>query len=191
MKKLILTLCALAMLVSPLAAQTNTSPTPTNTSALPGGALTLGSDLLNFLTDAVPYYGQGLRAGAYGLYNNKKFGGLVDLQYPLTAGGNISAGGGLAYLNGQFYSFSLSVNMGTTWKLPLVGNVYTWLESGPYLNVHSHEPGVQSFAGVTKDIQFGNASKATHVYLTGGVGNISTSPGSTYIAGVSFKLPGW
>ncbi len=198
-KSLVLfSLCALCSFAAvPLRAQseatTNLPPAvaTTNTSVLPGGALTLGSDLLKFLTDAEPYYGHGLRAGAYALYNAKHFGGLVDVQYPLTDGGNISAGGGVAYLNGQFYSVALTVNMGTTWKLPLIGSVYTSLETGPYINAHDHTPGVQSFACLTKDIRFGTDPDATHCFLTGGVGNLSTSPGAAYVFGFSIKPAHW
>lgn len=168
-------------------AQTNNvSTNPPPTSLLPGGLGQLGTDLGAFLTDAQPYFGKGLRPGVFGLYNNKSWGAFIDAQYPLSD--NLSVGFGIAYLDHAFYDASISVNYGTTWKVPLIGSVYSWVESGPAYNLHSHQLIGQSFAGITKDVRLG---ATTDLFITGGVGNITSRPGATYIAGFSLKFKGW
>jgi hypothetical protein len=154
-------------------------------SLLPGGLGQLASDVGLFFADAQPYFGTGVRVGAFGLYNQSKWGGLVDAVYPINA--NMGVGFGVAYLDHNFYDTTINFNLGTTWNIPVIGHVYTWVESGPAINLHDKTPLAQSFAGVTKDITI----SAWHVYATGGIGNISTRPGQTYIAGFSIKPPGW
>lgn len=185
MKKLIALITLMASLT--LQAQTTLpAPVGTNsTSLLPGGFGQLANDFGAFFTDATNYFGKGLRVGSYGLYNQAKWGGLVTAMYPIN--NNLSAGFGVAYLDHTFYDTSLGIQYGATWKAPLIGSIYTWVESGPAFDLHNHQALAQSFAGVTKDIKVSD----WHLFVTGGVGNISTRPGQTYIAGFSVKPPGW
>ncbi len=165
-------------------AQTNVTTT-NGPSLLPGGLGQLGSDLGLFLSDATNYFGKGLRVGSYALYNQHEMGALVTAMYPIN--NNLSAGFGVAYLSHTFYDTSLGIQYGKTWNAPLIGNIYTWAESGPAFDLHNHQALAQSFAGVTKDIKISD----WHIFATGGIGNISTRPGQTYIAGFSVKPPGW
>jgi len=179
MKKIITIAVLLATLTSVKAQTTNT------TSELPGGFGQLANDFGAFFKDATNYFGKGLRVGSYALYNQHQVGALVDVVYPIN--NNMGVGFGVAYLDHTFYDTTINWNVGTTWSAPLVGKIYTWAETGPYLDLHSHAVGAQSFVGLTKDISI----SSWHIFASGGVGNISTRPGQTYIGGFSVRPPSW
>lgn len=191
MKKLLgLSLLALSCLFGPATALAQTNAPSTNTaSANPQGLIQAGSDILSWLKDNQPYFGtNGYQVEAFALYNESKWGGLLDIHLPLTSlstNAQISAGMALGYLDHQWYTATLSVQLGTTWNVPVIGKVYTWLESGPGLNIHDKTPIAQSFAGVTKawDIYAGHK-----LSISGGVGNISNRSGQTYIGGLGITL---
>lgn len=189
MKKIIAILGALSAAVMLAQAQTNTPPSTNSASADPLGALRVGSDILSWLKDAQPYFGVSntIVGDALALYNNKQWGGLIALHLPVAAlstNGQISAGTAIAYINHQFYTLSLNMQAGTTWKVPLLGNVYTAMGSGPELSLHDHSVGAFSFVSATKGWDVGSG----HVLsLVGGVGNDSHLSGPCYFGGLSFS----
>jgi hypothetical protein len=185
MKKLLISVLLVSAMAVHAQTNTNTLGSTNGNSLLPGGFGTLASDFGNFFADATNYFGKGLRVGSYALYNQHQLGVLVDASYPIN--NNMGVGFGVAYLDHTFYDTTINLNIGTTWKVPLIGNVYSWIESGPAYDLHNHQMLAQSFLGVTKDISF----STWHIFATGGVGNISTRPGQTYIAGFSVRPPGW
>lgn len=197
--KIFKSLCLLAFLagcqVNHAAAQgTNITLGGTNQTGLPIPAstnspiITLGTDLLNFLYDNQAYFpGSSMRLDCLAFETGNHYGGIVDSHFALTTNGQISAGLAIGYINKTFYDAALNINMGMTLHpLATFGAtnfaVYTWIESGPYLNLSTHNPGAQSFAGVTWNTKLG----AGNLALTGMAGNISEFAKPCYGGGVSY-----
>lgn len=181
MKKLLLLITALSALT--VSAQTN------STGFLPDLGK-VGSDIGSFLTDANGQTNWGVTLG--GIYSDKQFGLFGDAQYSLSS---ISSVGFLtAYIphayqksngkwGGTFYDGSLGFKLGSSIKIPVIGTIYYYGESGPGYDFSSHQTIAQSFAGLTKDIFI---SHKYHLVLGGGVGNISDRAGMAYIAHATF-----
>lgn len=148
----------------------------------------LGTDAWNFFQDAQPYFtNQTLRLESGPLYNNGHWGGTVNLLVPVTSGGQVAIGFGGAYLNGSWYDASLGVNLGTTWKVPVLGYVYSWVETGPAYNFRQKHALAQNFVGATKKWDL---YKGIGISLSGMVGNISDLSGPCYgaLLGVGGKF---
>jgi hypothetical protein len=159
-------------------------------SANPTGLSDAGTAFLGFLQDAQPFYGTNstMVYDLIGLYNQGHVGGLFAAHIPITSlssSGQVSAGAAIAWFRNSWYSLALNAQAGTTWKVPLIGNVFTSIGSGPDYNSHTHSVGAFSYANATKgwDITKG------HVFsLTGGVGTESTIVGPIYFGGVNLSL---
>lgn len=178
MKKLTI-IAALASALT-CGAQTNTVPP---TSLLPGGLSQLVGDVGNFFTDAKPYFTNGVvRPGLAGIYLNKKYGGLLDVQIPVNS--QITMGFAGAYYNNTFYDASFSTTLGTTWNVPLIGHVYSSIGSGPGWDFKKHQAIAHSEALLTKDIRIGKGD----LYLSVGALNVSSVSGVGYVAGASYAF---
>lgn len=160
----------------------------TNAPALvPTNSIT--SDLKKLFEDDAAFFGtnQTVTIDVGGLYSDKKFGGLLDVHTPLPLGtnGQVSAGVSVAYLDGQFYSATLSIKGGTTVKVPVIGDVFMWSETGPGLNMHSGAVISQTFAGGTKGFDI---YKGFWLYVSAFAGDISDRPGTAYGGALSTTI---
>lgn len=167
-------------------AQTNTIP-PDISSQLPGGFTQLAADFGLFFKDAQPYFGTNgtTQLGAGVIYSNKKFGGFADIAViSLATNNQVTLGFTTAYLDGQWYDAGLSMKAGTTWQVPLIGPVYTWVETGPAYNFKAGHVLAQNFVGVMRGFNVGK------VFVTpfAAVGNISDRVGLAYIFGVNANV---
>jgi len=168
-------------------------PTPDTiqqgTSLLPGDGGTLLSDIGKFFTDAQPYFGTNgnYAIGSGVLVNKKHFGGYADISlFDLSGNGQLTIGIAGAYLDGNWYDASLAFHAGTTWNVPVLGSIYTEIESGTGFNFHAHHVVAQNFVLVHRAFKIGNWTIDPH----GGVGNISDIPGPSYLFGVNVRPPG-
>jgi hypothetical protein len=177
MKKYIAITIALLALAMPALAQT-TNTTPSDLSKL-------WTDVQNFFTDAQPFltnHSATVEAGA--LCHRGDWGGFADLQLPIANQASIGFGG--AYLNHSWYDATVSARVGTTWKVPVIGAIYTYLESGPGYNFSTKEVIGQSFAGAII-----KRTLSKNWYLTAGLaaGNITDLAGPVYAGGASLNFP--
>lgn len=145
--------------------------------------------------DAAPYISNGivtLEAG--GLYNasdkHGKFGGFLDLTVPTSQQSGVGVGAG--YLNGQLLDASVSLKLGTTTSLPLVGTVYAYISEGPDYNFQAKSIGNYGFVGFVKKFTLltkvdptGKVIPSLVGTFGAGVGNVSTLPGETIAFGAS------
>jgi hypothetical protein len=206
MKKFILSI-ALALSVLTAKAQTVTNIVVTNTpvtntvitTVIQGVAGTnnttaslgqVASDLGAWLSDNQPYFATNgnIRLDAFALKNGSSWGGVVDSHIPLTSTGQISTGVALGYLRHNFYDAALNLNLGKTINpLSLFGStntafqIYTWGESGPYLNLNNHAVGAQNFGGGTWNTHLGPGQLSITV-----MGGYISQLGTTYGGGISY-----
>lgn len=169
----------------PTTPATNTLPIPT--SLLPGGVSQIASDFGAFFKDAQPYFGTNgsTLIGAGIIQSGNKWGGLVDVTVmSLDANNQVTLGFATAYLDGTWYDASLALKAGTTWKVPLIGSIYTSVESGPGYNFKAGHVMAQNFAMATKRIQIGKVDFS----IFAGAGNISDRAGLAKILGVNFNV---
>ncbi len=176
MKKTLAVLAAVVTLALPSLSQTNSPVTNSPTSLLPGGLGQIAGDFGKFFTDAQPYFTNNIRVGLGYLYADKSSGVLLHSVYQIND--QIGVGFAAAYLKGSFYDASLGLNAGTTWNLPVIGKVYTELESGPGWNLKKQQVIEQSFAVATKSWDI---YKGWNLIIAGGAGNISDIPGPAYV----------
>lgn len=170
---------------------TNNDPIPVGNSASanPQALGEAGSALLAFFNDAKPYFGTNttLVYDALAVYNQKHIGGVLAVHIPITAlssNGQIAAGAAVGYINKQWFSLALNAQAGATWKVPVIGNVYTAIGSGPDMNFHTHQVGAFSYASATKGWDV-SAGHVLSVVL--GVGNESSLDGPIYFGGLSLS----
>lgn len=159
-------------------------------SANPAALGEAGNALLGFFNDAKPYFGtnSSLVYDTLAIYNSGHVGGVFALHIPISAlntNGQIAAGAAIGYINKQWFSLALNAQAGTTWKVPVLGNVYTALGSGPDMNFHTHQTGAFSYFTATKGWDI---SKGHVLSIVAGVANESTLTGIIYIGGLSL---GW
>lgn len=199
MKKLISILAVAALTFSSFAQTITTNanglpngaglaiPTTNSASANPLALGEAGNALLSFFNDAKPYFGtnSSLVYDAVAIYNKGHVGGVFAVHLPVSAlstNGQIAAGAAIGYINKQWFSLALNAEAGTTWKVPVIGNVYTAIGSGPDFNFHTHQTGAFSYASATKSWDI---SKGHSLGIVGGVGNESSLTGIIIFGGLS------
>lgn len=186
MKKIIIVLSLICSIGA--FAQTNAPVIPpVITSQLPGGISQIASDFGAFLTDAKPYFGTNgnTQIGAGVLYSDKKFGGFADITViSLATNDQVTIGFATAYLDGEWYDASLSLKAGTTWNAPVIGPIYTSVESGPGYNFHAGHVISQNFAMLTKAWTIGKVDFS----LFAGAGIISDRAGIADVFGANFNV---
>lgn len=162
-------------------AQTN-APAPATTNSIT-------SDLKQLFEDDVAFFGtnQTVTLDVGGLYSDKKIGALFDVHTPLPIGtnGQVSAGISAAYIDGSLYSASLNIKAGTAVKVPVLGDVLLWAETGPGIDLHNGAIIAQSFAGGTWGFDLYKGHK---LYLSAFSGDISDRPGIAYGGAVSYTV---
>lgn len=196
-------LSILFLLALPFCAMSQTQ-LPPNTNAMPPLTMTqvfgsntnavgsssfgqLGQAVFSFLSDAQPFYGtsNSLVYDAVALYNNGHVGGLFSAHVPITAlstNGQIAAGVAIAWFQKSWYSLTINAEAGTTWKVPLLGAVYTSMGSGPDWNFHTQQPGAFSYTRAEKNWDIGSGHK---LGITGGIGNETSVAGIIYFGGLT------
>lgn len=171
-----------------LALASNVAMAQTNTPA-PPATNSITSDLKQLFMDDVAFFGtnQTVTLDVGGLYSAGKIGGLFDVHTPLPLGtnGQVSAGISAAYLDGSFYSATLSLKAGTTVPVPVLGKVFLWAETGPGLNLNTGSFITQTFAGGTWGFDLYKGHK---LYISGFTGDISDRKGVAYGAALSYTV---
>ena len=123
MSKTLIALLALSacLLATPAHAQTNT-----------GNWLTiLAGDVKTFFTDQTNLFNQGtvaLEAGPVVNVSNWRVGADVDVQFPIAQ--QAAVGFDVLYYNGHVYDGTFNTTLGTTWQVPVIGPVYTYVQAG-------------------------------------------------------------
>lgn len=148
---------------------------------------TVWGDIKQLLTDEGSFFGTNtdLTIDAGALYSQKQWGALLDVHTPLPIGTNAQVSAGITglYIGGQFYEASLSIKGGTTLFPNKWYSVFTWAETGPGMNLHSHSVISETFAGATKGW---DVYKGFYLYVSGLTGNISDRSGVAYGGTLSF-----
>lgn len=139
------------------------------------------SDAKAFFTDAQPFFTNAtFEAGV--LKNRDKYGGFADVQVPIANQASIGFGG--AFLDGDFYDASISFRTGTTWKVPLLGDVYQYIGSGPGWNFQKQHAILYTFTGAIWKHDFAKFTLSAG----GAIGSISDRAGPVIAAGMSGSL---
>jgi hypothetical protein len=158
MKKLIAVISLLALGVTARAQTNAASPFTNVTSVVSSIAGTNTAAVVGFvvneLVDAQPYFTNGnVLAEAGALKLGSHYGGFMDVQFPVSTNNwQITCGVAAGAINGQLYTGSFNLTLGTTVNLPLIGQytgpLYAFASSGPGWNFHNHGIVAESFVGV-------------------------------------------
>lgn len=140
------------------------------------------------LADDAPYISNQvvmLEVGA--LYNNslkEKFGAFADLRIPTSQQTSVGLASG--YLDNQILFGSVTFQIGTTTTIPIVGQVYAFVEDGPAWDFKDKEAANYIFTGLEKKFDISKHWAAT---IGAGIGNISSIQGQEKALGgsVSYK----
>lgn len=172
---------------------TTSTVTPTNISQLLGFSPSfqqLLSDATGVFNDVSPYITNDIVQIDTGiLYNRAAKGGnlgaFADVNVPVSQQANVGFGG--AYLDNTWLDATINIKLGTTFNWPVVGKVYAWVASGPDYNFKEKQIGAYDFAGLFKtwDIYHNAGGVGWNIGLNGGIGDISSFPGTCYLLGVS------
>lgn len=148
---------------------------------------TWAQNIFTSLGDDAPYITNdvvNLQLGA--LYNGAlpkgRIGAFADISVPTSQ--QTAAGVALAYLDGKLLYGSVTLTLGTTTSVPLLGSVYAFVEEGPSYTFSGSELGSFSFAGFEKRIDISKHWAAT---IGGGVGYVTQIPGTEKAAGASLS----
>lgn len=182
----LLTLAAL-----PMRAQTN-APLSTNSSSLMAipllnlpvstNTVKAANDLLVYLEPLIPYLtNKTVRLDAAPVYDGGHWGGLADLQVPIT--GALSLGGGGAYIDDQWFVVAASTQLGTSFTVPVINlKGYAFAETGLAIPLKSAQIENQSVAGATFSWPL---SSSLILNVEGGVIKETSLPGVAEFFGAS------
>ena len=159
---------------------------------LPLGVQGVFSSIQSALKDTVPFItNDALHVDMGALYNRHatfgRFGAFADAVIPGAIAAQTSVGFGGAYLDRQWLEANVNIQFGTTMTLPvlgsLIGPLYGWVATGPDYNLKTRSIGAYNFVGVLwhKPLPaLPLLGKNWNLLISGGAGDFSTIPGTTY-----------
>ena len=194
----ILSVCAAYLCATSPASAQSTNAAPTNAPApfqsssnwmqliglppaLQAGLSTIGAGLL----DAEPYISNkvaSIETGAFydSSLSKGKLGFFLDGSVPLTQQTGVGIGG--AYLGNHWLDATVNLQLGTTVTIPYLGQVYSYVSSGPEYDFNAKTLGAYNFAGAIKKFDL---SKTWTLTVGAGAGDISTLKGTVIAGGLS------
>jgi len=191
-------------LVIPTSAQTTNNPVSTNQLAgMPAPpitfpAISIGSiagvntnvakaanDFVQIFAPLMPFLtNRNIQLDMDAVYSQKTYGGIADLQFPITA--NLSLGGGAAYVQNQWFVVALSTKLGSEFTIPVWQKEgYAFAETGlaqPMKRVNAED---QSVAGAVLPFDI---SKNVTLLVEAGIGKETSLPGAFYFGGASVNI---
>jgi hypothetical protein len=191
MKKFLLIAAILSASFACLAQTNKPAPPPaeatnvTQLLGLPASWASVGSLVESTFVDAEPYISNGIvtvEAGA--LYDSAavkgRYGGFLDATVPMSQQSSI--GIGAEYLNHKIIAGQVAVTLGTTTTLPVIGQVYAAVSTGPSVGFNGAGIGAYNFASARKKWQL---SKSWTLTVGAGTGDVSQIPGEQFAGGFS------
>ena len=137
-------------------------------------------DVKSFFTDTTNIFNKGVvavEAGpVFGLVNGR-FGADADVQFPIAQ--QASVGFDLLFYNHNLYDGTFNSTLGTTWNVPVIGNVYTYGQVGVGTDLQNSNNIInEEWAGAKWKYQFGGSF--TNLNLTANIaaGHISNEQGA-------------
>ena len=172
----------LAVLLAGITAQAQTNT----------GFTKLAYDVKNFFTDQTNIFNTGtvaFEAGpVFGLVNGK-FGADADIQFPLAQ--QASVGFDLLYYDGSLYDGTFNTTLGTTWNVPVLGNIYTYGQVGAGTDLQNADNIInEEWAGAKWKYQFGGSFANLSITANLAAGHISNESGALVkaMAGLEYRF---
>ena len=134
-----------------------------------GSIETISADIANDFIDTIPYLKNNIISfDTVGIYNpslklaNKhdflgKFGLFQGVDIPI--GSQAALGAGVMRFNNQWGLVPISLKAGFTVDYPIIGNVFNYVATSPYLELGDDKLGTYDFVGFAKVWDFGTKSR--------------------------------
>ena len=141
------------------------------------------SSIANNFIDTIPYWKNKIMDfDLVALYNpsltlGNKIGYFGGIDIPI--GTQAALGAGVLHFDKQWGVVPINVKLGLTINYPVIGKVYNYFATGPYLDVTDAKLGTYNFIGAVRDWQL---MKNLDIAFGFGVGDISTIKGLDYAA---------